>query len=272
MEERDVTEINLAIKELDRIRRTAKVMLHPEDYAAYEQPISLAIEALNEKRKRAEWERNTPPDIKKAIAQLEDLRRDRESFLDGADYEIYKADIAALDVAIKAIHERTEQKSATDSKLGQALMCCGSDLGQNCAECPYEYCSKQCENLCVDAAIKIEELKAENAWLRKGTEAIQSQVAAYQKLGLTPEEMTELAEWKKGKRGVEEHLAALAGWDDTKRKLAVTQQLLNEALEWADRLCKNMLNYNTEEFLYPIDLAEKYKKWRGPQNEEGCSE
>lgn len=54
-----------------------------------------------------------------------------------------------------------------DDEILAALKCCGSAFGQDCAKCPYEYCSKQCENLCMDAAIKIEELKAENAWLRR---------------------------------------------------------------------------------------------------------
>lgn len=41
--------------------------------------------------------------IDEIISQLEDLRRDRESFLDGDDDEIYQADIEAIDNAINAM-------------------------------------------------------------------------------------------------------------------------------------------------------------------------
>ena len=47
--------------------------------------------------------------IKEAIEQLEDLRLDRESFLDGInDEKIYKADIEAIDIAIQALKEKLE--------------------------------------------------------------------------------------------------------------------------------------------------------------------
>lgn len=49
-------------------------------------------------------------EVKEAISQLESLRLDRESFLDGiSDEKIYKADIEAINIAIQALEEKLER-------------------------------------------------------------------------------------------------------------------------------------------------------------------
>lgn len=48
--------------------------------------------------------------VKEVISQLEDLKRDRESFLTGADDEVFRDDILACDMAIEALQKMLPKK------------------------------------------------------------------------------------------------------------------------------------------------------------------
>lgn len=79
--------------------------------------------------------------IEEAIAQLKDLRKDREGFLenDEPDSEFAK-DIEAIDVAVKALEENSKLKRllrlAVDGfeHIGKHFTMCSHD---DCDKCPY---------------------------------------------------------------------------------------------------------------------------------------
>lgn len=60
---------------------------------------------------------------KQAVEQLKDLKKDRESFITKDADEIYKKDIEALDIAIKALEGTAQEVPVQEQWVGKCQYC-----------------------------------------------------------------------------------------------------------------------------------------------------
>lgn len=94
--------------------------------------------------------------IEEAIAQLKDLRKDRESFLenDESDSEFAK-DIEAIDMAVKALAENAELKRLLRLAIEDLALCTRSCIGINCDHCHFTGEERGCKWKHAEEALKL---------------------------------------------------------------------------------------------------------------------